>query len=121
MPGVGAKTIAPRVSAQEIEKTIQTMVGDLGFMILAKIDQGPLVSLLGKAKKMSVYLIGNPMLANRMYEQHPGVGLSAPLRAAIYEDYDRPSTLLEQFGNEEIRVVARVLNERMGLADDLTQ
>jgi hypothetical protein len=88
--------------------------------VLAKLDQGQLVSLLGRPKKMSVYLIGNPVLANRMYDQHPAVGFYAPLRASIYEDYegrshfsyDRPSGLLEQFDNEEIRAVARILDQK---------
>ncbi len=125
-----AGMISSRATVQEIENTIQAMVGDLGFVVLAKLDQGPLVSLLGKSKKMTVYLIGNPMLANRMYEQTPAVGVYAPLRASIYEDYkgvthftyDRPSTLLDQFENEEIRAVARILDKRMrSLADYLTQ
>jgi uncharacterized protein (DUF302 family) len=77
---------------------------------------------------MSVYLIGNPVLANRMYEQHPAIGLYAPLRVSIYEDYagkchftyDRPSKLLEQFKNVEIRVVGRMLDRKMeSLADRL--
>ncbi len=70
---------------------------------------------------MSVYLIGNPVLANRMYEQHPAVGLYAPLRASVYEDYgvrchftyEQPSALLEEFKNEEIRIVGRMLNRKM--------
>src|SRR5262249_6127940 len=41
---------------------------------------------------MSLYLIGNPLLANRMYEQHPAVGLYAPLRASIYEDMKASAT-----------------------------
>ena len=72
------RMIASRLGAQEIERAIGGMVGELGFLVLAKIDQGPLVSLLGRPKKMSVYLIGNPVLANRMYELHPAVGLYAP-------------------------------------------
>ena len=56
-----------------------------------------------------------------MYDQRPAVGLYAPLRALIYEDeqgicfltYERPSTLLEQFNNDEIRAVARMLDQRM--------
>jgi len=70
---------------------------------------------------MSVYLVGNPVLANRMYEQHAAVGLYAPSRASVFEDYegkchftyDRPSGLLEQFKNQEIRAVARMLDEKM--------
>lgn len=120
MPAI-LKMITSRLTAQEIERTIGGMVGELGFLVLAKLDQGPLVSLLGKPKKMTLYLIGNPVLANRMYEQHTAVGLYAPLRVSVYEDYDskchltyeRPSTLLEQFQNEEVRAVARLLDQKM--------
>jgi uncharacterized protein (DUF302 family) len=103
-------------------------LGGLEFIILGKTDQGPLASLLGKPKKMTSYLIGNPVLANRMYEQHPAVGLYAPLRASIYQDdqgishftYDRPSTLLAQFENTQIQVVGKMLDEKMAsLADFL--
>ena len=114
--------INANASAAHVEQAVQNMAGDLGFMRFAKIDQGPLVSQLGKSKKMSVYLMGNPVLANRMYEQNPAVGLYAPLRVAIYEDYqgvthftyDRPSSLLAQFQDDKIRAVAQLLDEKMG-------
>jgi uncharacterized protein (DUF302 family) len=118
------------VAAREIDAKVQSMVGDLGFMILGKIHEGPLVSLLGKPKKLTTYLIGNPVLANRMFEQQPEIGLYAPLRAAIYEDYkgkahftyDRPSSLLGQFENSQIQEVGNILDEKMaGLAEYLTQ
>ncbi len=113
--------VASRANPKEIETRVAAMVGDLGFMILGRLEQGPLVSLLGKPKKMIVYLIGNPVLANRMYEQHPGAGLYAPLRVSLYEDdqgrthltYEKPSTSLAQFKSEEVRAVAKILDERM--------
>jgi uncharacterized protein (DUF302 family) len=126
---VFSQMIASRFNAQEIERAVDGMVGDLGFLIVGKLDQGPLVSLLGKPKKMTGYLLGNPILANRMYELRPEVGLYAPLRAFVYEDYggvshlsyDRPSSLLRQFDNEEITSVARILDDRMSkLAERVT-
>jgi uncharacterized protein (DUF302 family) len=116
-------------SVSEIERTVQAMVGDLGFVPFAKLAQRPLVSLLGKRKKLTVYLLGNPVLANRMFEQHPAIGLYAPLCASIYEDYggvshftyDRPSSLLQQFNHEDVMAVVRLLDERMSqLADYVT-
>jgi uncharacterized protein (DUF302 family) len=108
-------------TASEIERKVQSMVGDLGFVILGKVDQGPLVSRLGRPKKLTTYLIGNPVLANRMFERHPAVGLYAPVRATIYEDYeerchfsyDRPSTLLAQFEDDQIRAVGEILDEKL--------
>lgn len=116
-----AQLVAAKAPATEIENAVRTMVGDLGFMHFDKLDQGPLVSLLGKRKRMTVYLLGNPVLANRMFEHRPEVGLYAPLRASVYQDdrgvthftYDRPSTLLQQFSDEAITSVAQMLDDRM--------
>ncbi len=122
------RLVADDASTREIEDVIEGMVGDLGFLILAKLDQGPLVSLMGKKKKMTVYLIGNPVLANQMFERNPAIGVYAPLRVSVYEGqdgktrvtYDRPSTLLEQFGDEDVKSVARMLDEKMSrLTKDL--
>src|SRR6516225_7455832 len=74
-------------SAAEIERSVQAMTGDLGFVRFAAVNQGPLVSSLGRTKRISVYLLGNPVLANRMFERRPEVGLYAPLRACVFEDY----------------------------------
>ncbi|HEX4129775.1 MAG TPA: DUF302 domain-containing protein [Pirellulales bacterium] len=117
-------------SRAQIETAVQALVGDLEFMYLAKLDPSPLVSRLGKHKKLLVYLLGNPVLANRMFEPRPDVGLYAPLRACIFEDYsgmchftyDRPSTLLQQFDDAEVRRIAGILDEKMArLADSITR
>jgi uncharacterized protein (DUF302 family) len=124
-----AQLVASKAQATEIQNAVQAMAGDLGFMHLAKLDQGPLVSLLGKRKKMTVYLLGNPVLANTMFEAFPEIGLYAPLRASVYEDdrdvthftYDRPSTLLQQFNNKDVTSVAQILDDRMSkLAEYVT-
>ncbi len=124
-----AQLVASKAPATEIETAVEAMVGDLGFLHLAKLDQGPLVSLLGKRKRMTVYLLGNPVLANTMFEHRPEIGLYAPLRASIYEDdrgvthftYDRPSTLLQQFQNNDVTSVAQLLDDRMSkLAEYVT-
>jgi uncharacterized protein (DUF302 family) len=133
VPGADLAKLSQLVVAQaptrEIEEAVCAMVGDLGFMHFAKLDQGPLVSLLGKRKRMTVYLLGNPVLANRMFEHRPEMGLYAPLRASVSEDdrgvshftYDRPSTLLRQFNHEVIKAVAQMLDDRLSkLAECVT-
>jgi len=62
-----------------------------------------------------------------MFEQDLAIGMYASLRAVIFEDrdgitrftYDLPSSTLGQFDNEEIRTMARVLDERMKTLSDL--
>ncbi len=115
------RLVESRSSASEIQAAVARAQGDLEFMIFAKISQGPLTSLLGTPKKLSVYLIGNPVIANRMFERNRAAGLYAPLRVSLYEDpsgtvhlaYDRPSSLLGSFEDAEIRTVAAVLDDKM--------
>jgi Domain of unknown function DUF302 len=120
---VFTQLVASGADGTQIEAAVQGMAGDLDFMTLAKIDQGPLVSRLGRPKRMSVYLIGNPVLANRMYEEDPATGLYAPLRIEIHQDYagithftyDRPSSLLRQFKNAKIGELAQLLDAKMSV------
>jgi Domain of unknown function DUF302 len=56
------------------------------------------------------YEIGNPLTAERMTRHVLAAGLYAPLRVALYEDesgqaifeYDLPSSLFGQFGDERV-------------------
>jgi Domain of unknown function DUF302 len=116
-----ARLVETQSSAGEIQAAVARMQGDLEFMIFAKLVQGSLTSLLGTPKKLSVYLIGNPVIANRMFERSRGAGLYAPLRVSLYEDpsgtvhfaYDRPSSLLGSFDDAELDTVAALLDEKM--------
>jgi hypothetical protein len=119
--GIFRQLVEARARADDVKAAVARSQGDLEFLILAKLAQGSLTSLLGTPKKLTVYLIGNPVIANRMFEQHRGAGLYAPIRASLYEDplgavhfaYDQPSTLLRSFGNAEIDTVAALLDEKM--------
>jgi uncharacterized protein (DUF302 family) len=132
VPGASVAVLTSLASANaaEIEHAVQEMVGDLGLMILAKVEQGPIVSRLGRLKNMITFLIGNPVLANRMFEKEPAICAYAPLRASIYEDqegrthfeYENPSASLSQFEGDEIRSVAKTLDEKMAkLAEHIVQ
>jgi hypothetical protein len=120
-PGLFKGLVESRASAEEIKAKVSAAQGALQLLILAKLSQGELTSLLGTPKKLTVYLVGNPVIANRMFERNRGAGLYAPLRASLYEDtsgkvhftYDRPSALLGSFGDAEIDAVAAILDGRM--------
>jgi len=70
---------------------------------------------------MRVYLLGNPVLANTMFEYRPEIGHYAPVRASVFEDqsgvahftYDRPSILFMHFQNDEVTAIGRLLHNRM--------
>ncbi len=107
----------PAQHTQEIQDVVNSMVDDLGFLILAKVGQGLLVPLMKKEYDRVSHR--NPVLANRMYEKNRA-GVYAPLQVLIYEGNDSktratcclPSTLLGQFKYDDITFVACMLDER---------
>ena len=82
---------------------------------------GRLLAIYGHARKAYQYEIGNPITAASMTQHRLAASLYAPLRVALYEDdrgrgvfeYDRPSSLFGQFGDERVTAVARSLDESL--------
>jgi hypothetical protein len=92
--------------------------------IFSSRDHGTLLQITGQPRKAVQYDIGNPLTATRMTQHQLPAALYAPLRVVLYEneaggatfEYDRPSSLLGQFGDERVTAVARELDaslERM--------
>lgn len=81
-------------------------------------DHGALLQIVGKPRKAIQYEIGNPLTASKMTRHRLPAGLYAPLRVILYEtetggaafEYDKPSTLFGQFGDEQVTKVARGLD-----------
>jgi hypothetical protein len=84
-------------------------------------NHGRLLAIYGHARKAFQYEIGNPITAASMTQHRLAASLYAPLRVALYEDdrglgvfeYDRPSSLFGQFGDERVTEVARALDESL--------
>ena len=81
-------------------------------------DHGGLLRITGQPRKALQYEIGNPLTASKMTRHQLAAGLYAPLRVVLYEDqegrsvfeYDRPSSLFGQFGDQQVDEVARGLD-----------
>ena len=86
--------------------------------IFSARDHGGLLRIAGLARKAVQYEIGNPLTATRMTQHQLPASLYAPLRVVLYEseaghavfEYDRPSSLFGQFGDERVTAVARELD-----------
>jgi len=86
--------------------------------IFSARDHGGLLRIAGIARKAVQYEIGNPLTATRMTQRELPASLYAPLRVVLYEnedgravfEYDRPSSLFGQFGDERVTSVARELD-----------
>src|ERR1700722_4985941 len=67
-PIAGEPLWKQRASWPEVETAIAKMAEPFGLMVLAKIDQGRITSLSGKSKMCSLYMVGNPVIANQIIE-----------------------------------------------------
>jgi hypothetical protein len=88
------------------------------LFIFLKRDHGVRLKITGRPGKALQYEIGNPLTATRMTRHQLPAALYAPLRVVLYEnaaggatfEYDKPSTLFGQFGDEQVTAVGRELD-----------
>ena len=104
-----------------MQSYLKSLEGSCGLIIFNIQDHGALLNIYGKPRKAKQYVIGNPLVAIQMTIHDIRASLYAPLRMIVYEDenkktfveYDLPSSLFGQFGNDEILQVARGLDSKL--------
>ena len=119
-PGV-YQALAAGGDAEGARAKIEAMAGPSGFMLFASHNHGALLRLAGQKRKAIQYVVGNPLFALQMTQHDFRASLYAPLRVLIYEDdegktcveYDRPSSLFGQFGNDRISPTAVMLDRKL--------
>jgi hypothetical protein len=102
----------------------QRLEGAPELSIFLKRDHGMLVGLYGELRDAVQYELGNPLTASRMTRYQLAAGLYAPLRVIVYEradgtsciEYDLPSSLFGQFGDDRVTEVARGLDVALARA-----
>jgi uncharacterized protein (DUF302 family) len=115
------KSLAASGDAEKARAKIEAMAGPSGFMLFGTNDHGSLLRIVGQKRKAIQYVVGNPLFALQMTQHDIRASLYAPLRVLIYEDekgktcleYDRPSSLFGQFGNERITPTAMMLDRKL--------
>src|SRR5262249_22267876 len=115
------KALAEGGDGEAAKAKIEAMAGPSGFMLFATHNHGALLRLAGQKRKAIQYGVGNPLFALQMTQHDIGASLYAPLRVLIYEndegktcvEYDKPSTLFGQFGNERISPTAAMLDNKL--------
>jgi hypothetical protein len=89
-----------------------------GFMRYYRADVTAAVAGSGSFWKATQYLMGNHVIAERMFRYDPVVMLHAPLRTLIYADpdgdtklaVDQPSMFFASYGNPDIESVGYELD-----------
>jgi uncharacterized protein (DUF302 family) len=106
---------------EAVRARIESMAGPSGFMLFSANDHGGLLRLAGQKRKAVQYVVGNPLFALQMTQHDIRASLYAPLRVLIYEaddgktciEYDRPSSLFGQFGDERVDSMAASLDQKL--------
>jgi uncharacterized protein (DUF302 family) len=115
------KALAKGGDTEGAKARIEAMAGPSGFMLFATHNHGALLRLAGQKCKAVQYVLGNPLFALQMTQHDIRASLYAPLRVLIYEseegktclEYDRPSSIFGQFGNDRISPTAAMLDRKL--------
>jgi Domain of unknown function DUF302 len=102
----------------ESERALEQLEAGPALARFLSRDHGSLLQIAGRQRQAVQYEIGNALTASRMTRHQLPAALYAPLRVLLYEDdsgqvafeYDRPSSLFGQFGDQRVTAVARELD-----------
>jgi hypothetical protein len=92
-----------------------------GFLRYWSSDVKPLMSLAGVPTPCSIYLMGNHIVAERMFRRNPTVMVCVPMQTVITVDSDggttfsieQPSRALATFGSPDISSVGVELDRKV--------
>jgi uncharacterized protein (DUF302 family) len=121
-PASGVALAERRAPWSEVEREIERMAGPHGLMIFYRADQGAITSLSGRPKRCSLYLVGNPAIANEIIDIDLRAGFHAPFRVFLYHDgapdgariaFDRPSSFLALFARPELDAIGLALDQKI--------
>jgi uncharacterized protein (DUF302 family) len=100
---------------------LKKIQGDAGLVIFSVATHGDWLQIISGKRHAAQYVIGNVLVSTQMTQHELAAGLYAPLRIMLYEnkagtatfEYDRPSTLFGQYGNESVTAVAVELDQKI--------
>ena len=127
--GVGRLDLAAFANASrssrnfaELEEVIHRDMGKTGLMLFLEFDHGAVVRKetgLDKPKIMR-FVIGNPLVMKEMAKHVPDAGSYAPVTVLVDEradgvhlSYDKMSSFLAPYGNQDALKVARDLDHKV--------
>jgi uncharacterized protein (DUF302 family) len=121
-PAIQKHLIERKAAWSEVEREMGRMAGPHGLMIIARADLGSLASLSGREKRCSLYLVGNPVIANQIISIDLRGSFYVPFRVALYDggdpqggviSYDRPSSFLAALGHPALTEIGESLDRKI--------
>jgi uncharacterized protein (DUF302 family) len=114
-------TIPEALRQGDIGRATEALQRGPELAIFNSRDHGALLQIAGQRRNAVQYDIGNPLTATRMTQHELPAALYAPLRVLLYEneagcavfEYDLPSSLFGQFGDDRVTAVGRELDAKL--------
>jgi uncharacterized protein (DUF302 family) len=106
---------------ERVREELKKIQGDAGLVIFSIATHGDWLQIVSGNRRAVQFVIGNVLVSTQMTRHELAAGLYAPLRIMLYEnkagtatfEYDRPSTLFGQYGNETVTAVAKELDQKI--------
>jgi len=106
----------------EMERLIDD-AAPFGFLIYFRNEVGPVMELAGNTSRCTAYLMGDHVIAERMFRHDARAMMYAPLHTVISEDHDgtawftvdQPSAQFQSFGITEITQVGIELDRKLAV------
>ena len=121
--------VASQKTFDQTINQVKSAVSQAGMMVMGEVNQGNMLAMTGLKLKATLFLVGNPNVGKKIFEQDPAAGLYVPIRVFVYEgkdgktyvSYDKPSSLLAPLNNKDINMTASMLDQKLeGLAQMAT-
>jgi uncharacterized protein (DUF302 family) len=98
---------------------LKAIQGDAGLVVFSVATHGAWLEIVSGKRPAAQYVIGNVLVSTQMTRHVLAAGLYAPLRVMLYEntagtatlEYDRPSSLFGQYGEDSVTAVAKELDQ----------
>jgi uncharacterized protein (DUF302 family) len=123
------RLLKSNASWSEVEREVDRMAGPRGLAIFTRINQGEIISLSGELKRSSLYLIGNPVISNKIISIDIRGSFYVPFQVCLYDSatagsavisYDRPSSFLAGLEHPELEKIGLMLDQKIdGVVDAL--
>ena len=106
---------------ERVKSELQAIQGGAHLILFSIAMHGDWLQIISRKRKAAQYVIGNVLVSTRMTQYQLAAGLYAPLRIMLYEndagtatiEYDRPSSLFGQYGDERVTAVAQELDRQI--------
>ncbi len=108
-------------SVSDVVAKLKGMVHKNGMMVMGKLHQGKVMSMVGLTIESESIFVGNATVGKKLFSANSGAGIAVPVRINIYKAangstmvaYVPPSRILSVYHNPKINKVAGMLDGKL--------